>query len=93
MVLVFRIFLFKIKGEMYSSSNQKNKTQPNKPPTYKDYSRYFLISSLLSLSFIYKKNIPGKKFQEENPDFKLLIKKFIPNFGIQQKSQLKSREG
>lgn len=104
LVLVFRIFLFKLKEEMYiskikeqtySSSSQENKTQPNKPPTHKDYSRYFLISLLLSMLVfhIYKKNIPGKKFQEESPDLKLLIKKFVSNFGIQQKSQLDSREG
>lgn len=80
---------------MYSSSSQENKTQPNKPPTHKDHSRYFLISLLLSMLvfYTYKKNLSGKKFQEESPDFKLLTEKFVSNFGIQKKSQLKSREG
>lgn len=83
----------KIKEEMYSFSSQGNKTQPKNPPTHKDYSRYFLISLLLSMLVFhtYKKNLPGKKFQEESPDFKLFIEKFISNFGIQQKPQIKRR--
>lgn len=81
---------FRINKRDFLKSGKQNKKPTHVQGLQQALSNFTIV--IHACLFKYNKNIPWKKLQEENPDLKLCIEKFVLNFGIQLKSHQKSRE-